>query len=279
MKYFITFAVIIFGVSHLQAQTHLCDPSFYAQGVTAYRVHTEVEVNGQDPNQKCFDEEGRETTPLHIAVESTQNEQALHALIMKDANLLAVNEAGQTPYEVLLEMEYEQYGKLQQANRRWENLVKNEYEEAQRRINQKIQDSTRSDEIEDVSREITEAWSQLGGTPVEEAQARFDQIHSALSVLRLFTDLSWAIGGPARDTYTPVIVNADYDEKRDIQEFLRFVNGKLALLGIEPLVTPHLTGNQVSLSQDDQEQVADSASDVSSPDEYTDPQSQRSPMK
>ena len=259
MKYIITFAISIFGMSlqaQMQTQARLCDPAFYAQqGVTAYHVNNVIEVNGEDPNQTCWDAEGRQTTPLHVAVANTQNEQVLIALIMRSANLLATNWAGQTPYDVLLRMEQEQYGKLQQATYRWKNLAESEYEEAQRRIAQKLQvireemgetdgdpfnewnEPPSVDKLQKVSEEINEAWKELGETPVQEAQARFDQINAALEHIRFFTDLSWAMRDPARDAYTPVVVDVDYDESEDVQDFLRFVNEKLVSIGIEPLVT------------------------------------------
>ena len=247
MKYFLCLFIICSFFSVKSVKADFCDPSLW-QNIETSQIHTGIYVRGWDVNQDCLDENGRPTTPLHIAVANTQNMYALTAFIMEGANLLAVNDADQTPYAVLRELDQTMYGQLQQANHSWNSLVEEEYEQAQSKIAQRIQNESNPEmvnEMEAASQEISDRWKRLGQTPVDEAQARYDQVQQVLGVIGIFTRTRLAMLSSEYETYTPVVTDETYNEARDIRDFLSFVNGKLMALDLDPITSsllPMLSG-------------------------------------
>ncbi len=236
MKYFI-FLFIVCSFSNVKAD--FCDPSLW-QNIATSKIYTGIYAQGWDVNQDCLDENGRPTTPLHVAAANPQNIYALIALIMEGANLLAVNDADQTPFAVLRELDKTMYGQLQQASYRWNNLVKEEYEQAQNRITQGIQNESNPemvDEMEAALQEISNRWERLGQIPFDEAQARYNQTQQALEFIRIFTQTSLAMLSSEYETYTPLVTDETYSETRDIRDFLSFANEKLMALGLDPITS------------------------------------------
>ena len=274
MKYFIYLFIICSFFSVKSVKADFCDPSLW-QNITTSQIHTGIHVHGWDVNQDCLDENGRPTTPLHIAVANTQNMHALAVFIMEGANILAVNDADQTPYIVLWELDKTMYGQLQQASLRWNSLVEEEYEQAQNRIAQGIQNESNLqmvNEMESASQEIADRWQRLGKTPVDEAQARYDQVQQALEVIKIFTEARLAMLNPEHEVYTPVVTDETYNETRDIRDFLSFVNEKLMALGLDPITSSLLPMLLVSNNERDLDTQTTSFLSIHVPEETESPQ-------
>lgn len=234
MKYLILLVIFVFSFSNVKAD--FCDVDLLKE-ITAYGVHTGIE-EGYDVNQDCVNEDGNPTTPLHLLVRNTHNVQALTAFILNGADLLATNSVGQTPHQALQDVVEGLYVELQQAEYRYNTMVDAEYEQAQNRINQAMQNAFLVEQITEISDawdQIHAQWVALGRTPFEEAQARYNHAQEALRYMKFFTDAKTAMTNPAFNTYQPVTVNEEYNEERDIQEFINFVNEKLMELGLEPI--------------------------------------------
>ena len=239
MKYFV-FLLIVCSFSSVKAD--FCDPNLW-QNIATPQIRTGIYVQGWDVNQDCLDENGQPTTPLHIAVANTQNINALTAFIMEGADVLAVNDAGQTPYAVLWELDKVMYGQVQQATYRWNNLIKEEYEQARNRIIQGIQnesDPDMADEMATALQEIQDMWEDLGRIPFDEAQARYSQVQQTLGVIRLFTQTRLAMLSSEYETYTPMVTDETYNEARDTRDFITFVNEKLMALSLDPITSNSL---------------------------------------
>ena len=215
MKYFICLFIVCSFSSVKSVKADFCDPSLW-QNIVTSQIHTGIYVRGWDVNQDCLDENGRPTTPLYVAVANTQNMYA-PALIMEDANVLAVNDAGQTPYAVLWELDKAMYGQLQQASYRWNNLVEEEYEQAQNRIAQGIQNESNPevvDEMEAALQEISDRWKKLGQTPFNEDDLTVGILNRLFS---LFNDL--------RNLFDQLCPNANIDLCELIEARVSAFNG------------------------------------------------------